>query len=113
MTARNQNHCLRCGRVLTSLQSIARGYGRTCKARVRAAAEKIATADFKPFQIVKAREVISQRAVVPTSRPHVFQIASSDGSEIYRTARQGCTCPAGLKDRTCYHRAAVAILLAA
>lgn len=106
-------HCLRCGRTLRATTSIAAGYGRTCKTKVRKAAETAALADFKPFQIAKAREVIEQKAVVPTARPNVFQIASSDGTAVYRTARQGCTCPAGLKSRACYHRAAVAILTAA
>jgi hypothetical protein len=102
-----------CGRTIRAKLSIARGYGPTCFARIRKAAEKIALVDFKAEQVTKAREVIEQGGVVPTSRRNVFQLASSKGDAVYLTAVQACNCPAGLKGRRCYHRAAVAILTAA
>ena len=109
-TATPTANCLRCGRKLTAKRSIADRYGRTCRARVKAAAQRIALADYKPFQIDKAREAIEQGAVIPTTRPNVFRLASSDGTTSYLTAPQACTCPAGLKARRCYHRAAATIL---
>jgi hypothetical protein len=106
-------NCLRCGRTLRAAQSVSRGYGRTCRSLVRKAAEALALVDFKAEQVTKAREVIEQGGVVPTSRRNVFQLASSKGDAVYLTAVQACNCPAGLKGRRCYHRAAVAILTAA
>lgn len=105
--------CTKCGRVLRSARSIARGYGPTCAARIAKAAKTApALADFKPAQIEQARELIEDGAVVPLRR-NVWRTVSTDGTETYLTARQACTCPAGLKDRRCYHRAAVEIVSAA
>ncbi|MET8334381.1 helix-turn-helix domain-containing protein [Streptosporangium canum] len=69
--------------------------------------------DFKPFQIDKAREAIEQAAILPTSRPGIYTAVSSDGTTTYLVHRAACTCPAGQKQRACYHRAAAAILAAA
>ena len=69
--------------------------------------------DFKPFQQAKAVEAIEQGAILPTSRPNLYTAVSGDGSTTYLVAAQSCTCPAGVKDRRCYHVAAVRILLAA
>jgi hypothetical protein len=68
---------------------------------------------FKPFQIDKAREAIEQTAILPTKRPGIYTAVSSDGSTTYLVAAEGCTCPAGQKQRACWHRAAVTILSAA
>jgi hypothetical protein len=105
--------CLRCGRELRSPKSIADRYGRRCKQLVLAAARETTPGDYSPAQIDKAREAIEQGGIVPTSRPPLWTAVSSDGSTTYLVAVQGCTCPAGLKQRRCYHRAAVAILTAA
>jgi hypothetical protein len=70
-------------------------------------------ADFKPFQVDKAREVIEQGGILPTSRPGIWTAVSSDGTTTYLVHEAGCTCPAGQKGRACYHRAAVALLNAA
>lgn len=70
-------------------------------------------ADFKPFQVEKACEAIEQNAILPTKRPGIYTAVSSDGSTTYLVAAEGCTCPAGQKQRACYHRAAVVILTAA
>jgi hypothetical protein len=69
--------------------------------------------DFKPFQVDKAREVIEQGGILPTSRPGIWTAVSSDGTTTYLVHEASCTCPAGQKSRACYHRAAVAILSAA
>ncbi|MFF0249646.1 helix-turn-helix domain-containing protein [Streptosporangium sandarakinum] len=68
---------------------------------------------FKPFQLDKAAEAIEQGAILATSRPHVYRAISSDGTTVYLASPDGCSCPAGLKARRCYHIAAVRILLAA
>lgn len=111
-TTAHQANCLRCGRVLRSAKSIAAGRGRTCQAKVRAAAKVVDLTEYKPAQVDAARELIEDGAII-LLRPRIYIAVSSDGTETYRTARQGCTCPAGIKGRGCYHRAAVAILNAA
>ncbi|WP_377271901.1 DUF6011 domain-containing protein [Peterkaempfera sp. SMS 1(5)a] len=105
-------NCLRCGRTLTSTTSRTTGYGPTCRAKVRNAQRTADLTDYKPAQIDSARELIEDGAIIPL-RPRIYRAVSSDGTETYLTARQGCTCPAGIKGRNCYHRAAVAILTAA
>lgn len=112
-TATTKHHCLRCGRTLTALDSIARGYGPTCARKIRRAATVVSLVTFKPFQVDKAREAIEQGAVVPTVRPEAYRSVSSDGTTVYLTTIASCTCPAGQKGRTCYHRAAAEILTAA
>jgi hypothetical protein len=69
--------------------------------------------DYKPFQIDRARELIEQGGILPTSRPGIWTAVSSDGTTTYLVHAATCTCPAGQKGRACYHRAAVAILNAA
>lgn len=109
-TAAHTN-CLRCGRALRSTTSTARGYGRTCAAKVRAAAK--AAADFKPATVAKAQELIELGGLVAI-RARVFRVVASDGLGHYLTAPEACTCKAGLKGiHVCYHRAAAAIMLAA
>jgi len=105
--------CLSCGRELRSAKSIAVGRGRTCQTKVRRAARVAELADYKPQQVAQARELIEDGAIIPTSRPTLWTAVSSDGDTTYLVAQQACTCPAGLKQRRCYHRAAVAILTAA
>ena len=104
--------CTRCNRVLRSKTSISNGYGRSCKAKIAAASKTADLADFKPAQIESARELIEDAAIVLIRR-NVFRSVSTDGTEQYLTARQSCNCPAGLKSKRCYHRAAVEILTAA
>lgn len=105
--------CLRCGRTLRSADSIARRYGRTCKAKVIAAAKAKAAAGFKPATVAKAQELIEDGGIVAI-RARVFRVVASDGIGHYLTAPEACTCKAGLKGiHVCYHRAAAAIMLAA
>jgi hypothetical protein len=113
MTATAHTNCLKCGRKLSAKASTAAGYGRTCRAKVRAAALAEATAGMKPETVAKASQLIADGGIVRI-RGTVFKAASTDGSRVYRTAPQGCTCPAGIKGKhLCYHRAAAAMLLAA
>jgi hypothetical protein len=104
--------CQGCGRRLTAAKSVAAGRGRACRAKVRAAAAVVAET-VKPELVAKAVELIADGGLVRV-RPTVFQSASSDGTRVYRTAPQGCTCPAGVRGKyLCYHRVAAAIALAA
>lgn len=111
-TATPTANCLRCGRTLRAAKSIAAGYGRTCRARVAAAAHTTDLTAYKPAQLASAQELIEDGAIIAI-RPGIFRTVATDGTELYLTAVQACTCPAGLKQRRCYHRAAAAILTAA
>lgn len=104
--------CLECGRMLRSVKSIKRGRGAACQTKINKAAKKVDLSDFKPAQVQSAMELIEDAAIVKV-RPNVFRSVSSDGTTEYLTAPQACNCPAGLKTRNCYHRAAVIILIAA
>lgn len=104
--------CLECGRMLRSVKSIKRGRGAACQTKVNKAAKTVDLSEYKSAQVQSALELIEDAAIVKV-RPNVFRSVSSDGLSEYLTAPQACNCPAGLKDRPCYHRAAVTILLAA
>jgi hypothetical protein len=110
-----QARCLRCGRRLTASASISAGYGRTCRSRIRIAAEAADLAGFHGWQVEKAREAIEMRAVVPSSRTGLYASVSSDGVTVYLTdARErSCTCKAAANGRRCYHLVAALILAAA
>jgi Family of unknown function (DUF6011) len=113
MDARDgQVRCLRCGRVLRAEASVAAGYGRGCRARIRATAKAAPAVltGYTPAQLGQAAELIADAAVIPTSRPTVFRTVATDGTAVYLTSVNGCTCPAS---KQCYHRAAVTILAAA
>lgn len=71
-----------------------------------------AVAAYKPASVDKARDLIEARAILPTSRPGMYTAVSSCGTVTYLVHRCGCTCPAGIKGRPCYHRAAVEIITA-
>ena len=112
-TAPEIHRCMRCGRRLRTAKSVAAGYGAGCRARIRAAAKLADLAAWTARQVEQARELIEDGGVVPTSRPGVFRTVSSDGEEFHLTHTEACNCPAGLKSKLCYHRAAVTLVLAA
>ena len=103
-------HCLApgCGLRLSCKASRARGYGWGCWRRIRAAAmaEALAArlAAFTARQIEQARELIEDAAIIPAAT--LGYTVSSDGTEIYLTAADICSC---LASKECYHRAAVII----
>ena len=114
-TSTETHHCLGCGRKITSPESIAAQRGKGCRAKIRKAARTADLSAWKPEQLDDAREAIEDGAVVPTSRPDVFNVVSSDGTEVYLTHPKGCNCRNGLSTRPprpCWHRAAVAIVTA-
>jgi ribosomal protein S14 len=103
--------CLRCGRKLRVSQT----YGPVCRARIRAAAAAEAVKGFAAAQVEKARELIEDGGLVPTSRPGVFRAVSSDGERTYLTHRETCNCPSGLRRLTavsCKHSLAARLVLA-
>lgn len=105
--------CERCQRVLTSPRSIKAGAGRGCLARRREEALRKAIAGFSAEQRERAVLLISDAGVVPTRQPGVWRTVSTDGSVIYLTTSQVCSCPAGQHDVLCYHVAAVRVMEAA
>lgn len=110
MTATEKIRCRHCHRVLRSTRSIALGYGPKCRGKIRKATTAQAAAH-KPTAIAKAVELIELGAIAPLRGRRIFTVISSDGTATYKTAPQGCTCPAGIKGRfTCYHRVAATIL---
>ena len=105
-----------CRHLISSAESLATGYGKGCRAKMRKAVKTADLSAWTPSQVEEARQAIEDGAVVPSTREGVFHVVSSDGSEVYRTHRNGCTCTNGLKtrpSRPCWHRCAVAIVLAA
>lgn len=111
MTQATTAKCLRCGRMLRAASSVRASYGRWCAAKIRAAAIAEAVKGFAATQVEKARELIEMGGLVPV-RGKIFRAVSSKGDASYLVARQACGCPAGLHDRMCYHRVAVAIVTA-
>lgn len=114
-TTTETRECLGCGRTLQSAVAVARGYGSGCWAKIRKAERAADLAAWTESQIEDARQAIEDGAVVPSSREGVFHVVSSDGTEVHLTHRNGCNCTSGLKThqpRPCWHRCAVAIVLA-
>jgi hypothetical protein len=95
--------------------SIRDGYGRWCKAKIRAAALAEVVKGFSAAQIEKARELIADGGLVPASRPGFFHAVSSKGDGTYLTHPATCGCPAGRRGRAapCYHSLAALIVVAA
>jgi hypothetical protein len=107
--------CGRCHRTLRAATSVRDGYGRGCKAIMRAAALAAAVKGFAAKQVDAARELIEDRALIATSRPGVFRVVSSDGERSYLSHSQTCGCPSGLRRLTactCKHSLAVRIIMA-
>lgn len=112
--------CLKCGRVRHFRSALAAkvsgSYGRICAMRVRLAAITGAVKGFAQAQVDKARELISDGGLIPTSRPGVFRAVSSRGDGTYLVTATGqCNCIAAVKsgkaDR-CYHTLAARLVAA-
>lgn len=106
--------CTKCRHVLRTAKSIALGYGPTCMRRIKSNAA-VAAEDFKPVQVEKALELITDGGLVPSIRPRLFFAVSSRGDENYliNTIDNSCNCKAGRNGHRCYHLAAAQIVLAA
>ena len=105
--------CTRCNRRITAKASVVRGYGKGCAAKIKAAEKLADLAAFTASQLDAARELITDLAIIPLRARRVWLAVSSDGTRVYRTANEACSCPAGIRSVRCLHRAAVAILNAA
>jgi len=113
-TTTEPHYCL--GRKITSAASIAAGRGAGCRAKIRRAAKAADLSAWTESQIEDARTAIADGAVVPAARPDVFHVVSSDGTEVHLTHPDGCNCANGLRTRPprpCWHRCAVAVVMAA
>jgi hypothetical protein len=110
-TPATEHRCLRpgCGRKLTSAKSVAAGYGPVCLRKIRQAQLDEARADFTPEQAAKADELIRDGGIIAQA-PGLFEAVSSKGDGLYATDGRSCTCPAGAKDRRCYHLLAARVL---
>lgn len=103
--------CKRCNRTLTSAVSIERGTGARCAFLDKLDRLKKALADFSQAVIDKAAALIDEGAILPSvKRRGFFTAVSSDGSRTYLVHPNGCTCPAGIKSKPCYHRASAITL---
>jgi hypothetical protein len=114
-TTAETRRCLGCRRPIRSAEALATGYGAGCRAKIRKAAKTADLSAWTPAQVEDAQQAIEDGAVVPSTREGVFHVVSSDGTEVHLVARGGCNCTSGLKTRPtrpCYHRCAVAIVLA-
>lgn len=109
-------NCLRCGRKLTGAKSVTAGMGRTCAAKVKAAANVINLDHFKDAKGAadRAAQLIADAGIVPTRHAGQYIATSSDGQKTYAvdTVDRSCTCPAGLAGRACYHLVAADIITA-
>lgn len=102
--------CDRCGRVLRSAASIARRLGGWCATRRRRALATAATAGaWSADKLAKVTELLNDGGLVRARRAGVWFAVASAGLTRYIVHAAGCTCPAGLKCRSCYHRAAVTV----
>lgn len=102
-------HCLRCRRALRNPSTD--GYGPKCRVMVRKAAKAAVVSQYKTHQVAKAEELLEQGALVPLRANRIFLAVSSDGTQVYKTHRAACTCPAGIKGRhACKHQIAAHLL---
>lgn len=101
--------CIKCGRRLHCAVSKRRGYGWGCWVRIRKARKLTALVSFTGRQIEQARELIEDVAIIPAAIAGVFHTVSSDGTEIYETTAETCSCPAS---HLCYHQAAAVMVTA-
>jgi hypothetical protein len=99
--------CKRCHRKLTDPRSVARGYGRTCAAKVETKVNAT-VATFKPAQVDKAMALIAAGGITPSGVDTFYVVKGT--SAIHRTDATLCTCTAGQHGRTCYHLIAARVL---
>ncbi|MET9321954.1 hypothetical protein ABZX75_17430 [Streptomyces sp. NPDC003038] len=111
-TTEPEIRCTKCGRRLRN--DSPDGLGPKCRRKVRKAARSNELDQYKPHLVEKAAELLEQGGMVPlrdTGKNAVYLAVSSDGLEVYRTARAACTCPAGLRATyMCAHRIAAHVL---
>lgn len=101
--------CTRCGRKLTALASMARGFGRHCAGIVAKAKKlRLMYAAYSPDQVVKATLLLASGKMAHCGEG-VWRVPASNGHDHYLTGTGTCQCPAGRRGRACYHRLAVGV----
>lgn len=83
--------CENCRRPLKTEASRTAGIGPRC------AAVKAAEQGLTDRQRDKARQLIEDKAVIPTPRKGMYRIPASDGKTTYLCMPHACTCPWGRK----------------
>ncbi|MFD6094713.1 DUF6011 domain-containing protein [Nocardiopsis flavescens] len=102
--------CNRCGRPLLSAASQARGYGRTCLTKERAATRTHDLSHYSDRVAAGAEELLETPNAIRRLSGSRFVVVGRNG-DLYRTTPRGCTCPAGRRGKhVCYHRVAAAVL---
>jgi hypothetical protein len=102
-----RSRCRRCGRRIWGAHALASGYGEGCRRRVYRAA-RVLEGSVHP-SATKAALLLRDAGVLPHPHRRVYRTVGSSG-RVYLTHPSGCTCPAGIHSRLCYHRVAVSIL---
>ena len=104
----------RCGKCRHPLRNPSPdGYGRTCRARLRATAAAMdeALTGLSPDQRKKALALISSGGVKATNRPGAYRVPSSrDRNVTYLVTADNCPC---LARTLCYHQGSVRAVEAA
>ena len=99
-----------CKGVLRTAESIARGMSKACDRKVRQAEAVAAQAGYSADQQAKAAAAI-RSGEVAVEGPGLYSVPSSKGDGTrYATDGRSCTCPAGVKDRRCWHLLVAAVL---
>ncbi|WP_160051075.1 DUF6011 domain-containing protein [Nocardiopsis sp. FR26] len=102
--------CGRCHRPLRSAASIARGYGRACWTKTRAATQALGLDQYSDRVATKAEELLETPGAIRRLRGLFFQVVGSAGAT-YITTPDRCGCPAGQRGKhMCNHRVAVRAL---
>ena len=100
-----------CKGVLRTPASIARGMSRNCDRKVRQAEAVAAKAGaYTADQQAKAAAAI-RSGEVAAEGPGLYSVPSSKGDGTrYATDGRSCTCPAGARDRRCWHLLVTVVL---
>jgi hypothetical protein len=72
-----------------------------------------AVENYSDAQVEQALKCIAEGQITPAPHRNEWHVVSSDGRTVYLVAVDACGCRAGQHGRYCWHRAAVALLLAA
>lgn len=104
--AATERRCHRCGRKLTATKG---AYGPKCAAKIRQAQLAEARDGFTDAQQAKADELIKDGGIILLDTG-LYEAVSSKGDAAYATDGHSCSCPAGARDRRCYHELAARVL---
>jgi len=106
VTVEGETRCRRCRRTLRSQATRTAGIGTTCARKERAEQAYSADQRAKALQVLEDGAIARTPLRTPLGRP-VFAVVASSGEQLYFATKTGCTCPAGVHGRRCYHQLAV------